>query len=242
MTCCFSAIFLLATGSFAYGQDTEGIVSGNLIPLAGATIKNLTSKKFVISDENGKFKLAVKTGDTLTASYIGFITDTLVVFKRIPLVITLQPQSNLLREVFIRSRTSPLEKFKKNQSDYKQIYRIGDDRHIFSLGGGYGSAGLAINIDALYSALSKEGRNARRLQKVLVRDYHSDIVDSRFTESLVAKVTGYEGEQLDRFMINNRPAYDFIKKASDYDLIKYIQQKAREMVSQKDSTAGTAKK
>jgi hypothetical protein len=238
---CFLVVFELIRGSFAFGQSIEGSITANLKPMGGAIVKNLNSKKFTVSDQDGSFKLLIKTGDTLSASYIGFKTDTLIIYNQIPLVIALKPQSNMLKEVFIKSKVSPLEKFKKNQSDYKQIYRIGDDHNIISLGGGYGSAGLAINIDALYSALSKQGRNARRLEKVLIRDYHSDIVDSRFTESLVTKITGYEGGQLDSFMINNRPTYEFIKKASDYDLINYIQQKAGQTAAPKDSTIATRK-
>ncbi|GAA3991964.1 hypothetical protein [Mucilaginibacter dorajii] len=191
-----------------------------------------------ISNENGKFELVLKIGDTVSASYIGFKTDTLIFRNQSPLLITLKPLPNMLGEVFIRSKISPLEKFKRNQADYKQIYRIGDDSHVISIAAGYG-AGLVINIDALYSALSKEGKDARRLQKTLIRDYHGDIVDARFTKSLVIKLTGYEGPQLENFMINNRPTYEFIKSASDYDIIEYIKQKAGKTALSKDTAIVT---
>jgi hypothetical protein len=226
---------IVISNQFAYGQNIYGFVTSDLKPLSGATIKNLNSKTLDITNENGKFELALKPGDTVSASYIGFNTETFIFRNQSPLLITLKAAPNMLGEVFIRANMSPLEKFKKNQANYKQIYRIGDDSHVISLAGGLGVAGIAINIDALYSALSKEGKDARRLQKTLIRDYHSDIVDSRFTKSLVVKLTGYEGQQLESFMINNHPSYEFIKNASDYDIIQYIKQKAGKTVLQKDT-------
>jgi hypothetical protein len=230
------------TGIFmAYGQSTYGTVTRDLKPLNGAMIKNLHSRNIAISGRDGKFVLKLNKGDTLLTIYMGLKTDTLTFNYQSPLLITLKPSSNMLGEVVIRdSRISPLEKFRNAQHEYKQIYRIGDNSNIFSLGAGYGIF-FSINIDKLYSALSKEGRDARRLQRTLIRDYHSDIVDTRFTESLITKLTGYEGRQLDSFMINNRPSYDFIKNASDYDLIKYIKQKAGETVLPKDTTIITKK-
>ena len=226
----------------AYGQSTYGTVTRSLKPLSGAMIKNLHSRDIAISDKDGKFVLKLNKGDTLLTIYMGLKTDTLIFNHQSPLLITLKPSSNMLGEVVIRdSRISPLEKFRNAQEEYKQIYRIGDDSNIFAFGAGYGIV-FAINIDKLYSALSKEGKDARRLQRKLVRDYYNDVVDSRFTKILVTKVTGFQGQQLDSFILDNRPTYEFIKSASDYDLIKYIQQRSKGIVSPKDTTFITHKK
>ncbi|QJD97242.1 hypothetical protein HH214_15880 [Mucilaginibacter robiniae] len=63
------------------------------------------------------------------------------------------------------------------------------------------------------------------MQRRLVNDYRNDVVDSRFTKTLVSRVTGFEGERLSDFIFKYRPAYDFVVKASDYDLMVYIKQK-----------------
>lgn len=227
--CCFFILLAIITGSFAYGQSRSGIVIGDSKPLNGATIKNLKLNMLAISGDEGAFTLKLNSGDTVVTSYLGFKSDTLIFYEQSSLLITLKPLTNKIGEVVIKGfKITPLEKFRKNQEDYKQIYRIGDDSHMFNALGGFGFAGFAISIDALYSHFSREGKNARKLQKTLVRDYYADIVDSRFTKSLVTKYTGYEGQQLDNFMIDNRPTYEFMKYASDYDVIKYIQQKAKE--------------
>ena len=225
----FLTALVLLTGHFAYGQNRTGIVIGESKPLNGATVKNINLNMLAISGDEGAFTLKLNNGDTVVTSYLGFKTDTLVFYEQNSLLITLKPLTNKIGEVVIKGfKISPLEKLRKNQEDYKQIYRIGDDSHMFNALGGFGFAGFAISIDALYSHFSRAGKNARKLQKTLVRDYYADIVDSRFTKDLVTKYTGYEGQQLDQFMIDNRPTYEFIKYASEYDVIKFIQKMAKE--------------
>lgn len=219
-------------------QSISGSVSNNFAPLSGATIRNITLNKLVVSDAKGNFKIRADRGDTLVTSYISYLTDTLILHDQIFLQISLYPSNNVLREVMISSgRLSPLEKFKKNQADYRQIYRIGDNTHLFFGSGGLGNAGVGLNIDALYSALSKEGKDARRLQRVLINDYHSDVVNERFTTELVARVTGYQGKQLEDFMISNKPDYQFMQTATDYELIEYIRRRVSGITSPADKPA-----
>jgi hypothetical protein len=217
-------------------QHLTGTVSEQSTPLSGAVISNKRFKTPAVSDGKGDFIIVAAKRDTLITTLVGYKPDTTVITNQAFLIINLQPRSKTLSDVIINSTTlSPLDKFKKNQSDYKQIYRIGDDKNAFGFGGGLGGIGLSINIDKLYSALSKEGKDARRLQKVLVNDYHADIVNSRFTDSLVSKITGYKDKQLDDFMINNRPSYEFVIKASDYDLVAYIKRRIKGIILPTDS-------
>jgi uncharacterized ubiquitin-like protein YukD len=231
-------IFILITANrMAYGQSKYGLIISNSKRLSGAIIRNTNSHKLSVSNNNGEFSLTVNTGDTVLTSYVGFKTDTLIFNNQNSLLITLYPSPNLLSEVVIRDNPiNPLLKLRRNQEEYKQIYRIGDNKNIVSVFGGAGFGGIGISIDKLYSALSREGRNARRLQRALVTDYKADVIDARFTKSLVTKITGYKGQQLDSFMIENRPAYEFIKNAPDYDLIEYIRQKFNNDAALKDIT------
>ncbi len=229
-------LVVMALHNITYGQSKSGVIIGGLKPLDGAVVKNLNLKMYAVSNAEGAFTLKLNNGDTLAISSVGFKTDTLIYHEQSSLLITLKPLSNILKEVVIKDfKIDPLEKFNKNKEDYKQIYRIGDDKGWLMLG-----IGFAINIDKLYSLLGREGKNARKLQKTLLNDYYADIVDSRFSKSLVTKYTGYHGQQLDNFMIDNRPTYDFIKHASDYDIIKYIQSFNKNVASA-DSTIVTKK-
>jgi hypothetical protein len=132
-----------------------------------------------------------------------------------------------LQEVVVKDTMSdPLKVYNQNKKDYKDIFWKGDDKHIFSVPLVLGpELGVNLNIDKLYSALSKQGKDARRLQRTLTGDYRNRMVDQRFNKTLVARITGYKGEKLDDFIAKYRPTYAFISKASTYDIIQYIKQK-----------------
>jgi len=228
-------IVLLVGCDYAQAQHLTGTVSEQSVPLIGAIITNTRISTPVVSDIKGDFKIVAARKDTLITTLIGYKPDTTVITNQDFLIINLRSRARTLKDVVINGIVlSPLDKFKKNQADYKQIYRIGDDKNMFGFGAGFGLL-ATINIDKLYSALSKEGRNARHLQRVLVNDYHADVVNSRFTDSLVSKITGYKDKQLNDFMIDNRPSYEFIMKANDYDLMEYIRRRAKGIILPSDN-------
>lgn len=233
----FSLFFL--NHAAASAQTTGGMVVGdNSVILSGASVRNYRTKESAIAGTTGAFNIRVVKGDTLITSCIGYRPDTLTVANQQQyLIIALKQSYYVLNGVEIRGKyISPLDRYLKNQEDYKQIYRIGDKSHMFYVGVGFG-----VNIDALYSALSMEGKNARRLQRTIVNDYHNSSVDSRFTKALVAQVTGYQGQKLDNFIMDNRPSFEFIEKASDYELTEYIRHKMLGVVIASDSPAPVGK-
>lgn len=224
----------------AVAQGMSGSVSNNNSPLSGAIIRNTETNNIAISDLDGKFQITAFKGDTLVTSFVGYKSDTLILQNQTSLSVYLQPAIQSLTEVVIKgNRLDPLVIFRKNQQDYNQIYRIGDNSRLFNVGGGLGRVGVGISIDALYSTFSKEGKDARRLQRVLLNDYHNSVVDNRFTKSLVSKVTGYKGQQLEDFMMDNRPSYEFVQAATEYDIIAYIKRKVGGIVLQSDNPSAT---
>ncbi|QEM03121.1 hypothetical protein DIU31_006140 [Mucilaginibacter rubeus] len=224
----------------AVAQGMSGSVSHNNSPLSGAIIRNTETNKIAISDIDGKFQITAFKGDTLVTSFVGYKSDTLILQNQTSLSVYLQPATQSLTEVVIKgNRLDPLVIFRKNQQDYKQIYRIGDNSRLFNVGGGLGRVGVGISIDALYSTFSKEGKDARRLQRVLLNDYHNSVVDNRFTRSLVSKVTGYKGQQLEDFMMDNRPSYEFVQASTEYDIIAYIKRKIGGIALQSDNPSAT---
>ncbi len=84
------------------------------------------------------------------------------------------------------------------------------------------SGGAGLSIDGLYNALSRSGRNAAKLRKVIDRDYKQDVIDYRFNSSLVGRVTGLKDKKLIDFMQKYRPGYYFVLNATDYEFITSI--------------------
>jgi CarboxypepD_reg-like domain len=211
----------------AHAQNINGIVVSANERLSNAIIHNLKTGNRTASDMQGLFHIKANNGDTLITSLLSYKTDTLIAGNQDNIIIRLKSTSKVLREVVIKdSVLSPLKVYNNNKVEYKDIYWKGDKSHIFSIAPGIGlDVGITINIDKLYNALSKEGKDARRLQRELTSDYKNSVVDERFNKTLVAEVTGFKGDELSDFIVKYRPTYEFASKASKYDIIQYIKAK-----------------
>jgi hypothetical protein len=172
-----------------------------------------------LSNDLGEFSIQAKAGDTLIAVKEGFLNDTLTITDAPYLIIRLRKSPLMLKEVDINSTLlTPEKKLDENKTAYKEIYRKGDKSHAIVIT----PLGVGVVIDKVWSAVSKEGADARRLQRTFVADYQNSIVDRRFSKALVGQVTGYSGERLFNFMSKYRPDYGMVKNATDYEVIQYI--------------------
>lgn len=186
-------------------------------------IYNLRKHTGFYNNIKGEFSTKVATGDTLIAAAEGYRVDTLTVRSQAALLFYLKQTSIHLREVTVTDTARhPRERLKQLKREYKDIYRKGDPQDLLTIGGGNGAGGAGLGIDALYSLLSKEGKNARYLQEIIERDYREMMINYRYTKSLVKNVTGLPDEKLEDFMQQYRPSYYFILEASDYSLISFI--------------------
>ena len=212
--CIFYSGLLLAQ------QETDGIVYDQSTKqrIAKVYIYNTNSDTGVFSNLKGEFHLKVSSGDILVAAVEGYFPDTLTVRDEAAILIYLKRSSTLLKQVTIVARRSPEELLRERKEDYNTAYSKGDPGSLFSVG----STGAGLSIGALYSLLSKEGKNARYLQEIIERDYQNDIIDYRFTPELVKELTGLKDKDLDDFMMQYRPSYYFILASSDYSLALYI--------------------
>lgn len=194
-----------------FDQDTKQRV-------AKVYIYNTNNDEGVFNNLKGEFSLSANDGDVLIAATEGYFPDTLSVQQDSILVLYLKRSSIMLREVSVVARKSPQEILSQKKEDYNVAYRRGDPGSLISTG----HSGAGLSIDALYSILSREGKNARYLQEIIERDYQNDIIDYRYTPDLVHANTGLEGEALQDFMEQYRPSYYFILESNDYSLVLFI--------------------
>ena len=160
----------------------------------------------------------------LIARLEGFRNDTVKVGPEGDVLFFLKRNSIRLKEVVIKdSLQNPVKKILETREDFKDIYRKGNVSDIFTTGGGNGMGGAGLSIDALYNAVSREGKNARFLQKIIDRDYKEAVIDYRYTPALVQQATGLTGLKLKDFMQQYRPTYNFVLAANDYEMIRFIQ-------------------
>jgi len=213
--------FILFFGGSIRAQETaHGIVIDR-------DTKQRVARVFVYNPENdageynntrGEFTIAAKPGDVLIAAVEGYFADTITVAANKTHIFQLKRSSIRIQEVPIIVRRSPEELLKERQREYSSVYSRGSGGSLLSVG----PTGAGLNIDALYKLISRDGKNARRLQEIIERDYRESVIDYRFTSELVSRTTGLKGEKLQDFMLQYRPSYFFILGSNEYNLVFYI--------------------
>lgn len=224
---------------FCDAQDKKvtGLVIYNNERQGSAIIKRWGTPIKTISNDLGEFSITAKNGDTLITTKEGYENDTLAITGAAYFVIRLKKNPLLLKEVTINSTVlSPEKKLAENRTAYKEIYRKGDKSNMIVIT----PLGVGVVIDKVWSAVSKEGHDARRLQHIFIADYENSIIDRRFSTALVSRITGYSGERLFNFMSKYRPAYQKAKNATDYEMILYIK-KCITMDKTRSTSKNTAK-
>ncbi|RZK52997.1 MAG: hypothetical protein EOO87_13965, partial [Pedobacter sp.] len=157
-------LFILFANLIAFGQSNSvaGFVQANGQRKTSAFILNQTSGARATSNIRGEFSLTATQGDTLITNLSGHRTDTLIYQNQKFIVINLKPAVINLKEVKITAKKiSPEETYENLREEYKEIYRKGDTKNMIVVS----PFGIGISIDKIYNALSREGKNARKLQR-----------------------------------------------------------------------------
>lgn len=212
-------LFLLRQNLFAQELAVEGMVLDRDTKqrLTGAFIKNIQTGLGLYNNSRGEFRTKLFLDCVLEASLKGYQADTLSAnAEHTVLIFYLKRQVILLPEVHIKERgKSPQAQFRDAREVYSSAYALGDGRSSLLQDRGFG-------IDGLYSLFSREGRNARHLQALILGDYQWAVVSSRYNSDLVSRVTGLRGQNLIDFMQQYRPNYDFVLRANDYEMVRFI--------------------
>lgn len=191
--------------------------------LSRVYIYNTNTSKGFYNNSKGEFTTVASPGDILVAALQGYGVDTLSVGSANTVLFYLKRNSIQLREVRIQdSLKNPSEQLKETKKEYSGAYSRGDVKDVFTTGSGNGAGGVGLSINTLYNLLSKEGKNARQLQKIIERDYHEAMIAYRYNPGLVSEVTALKGDKLRDFMEQYRPSYSFVIEANDYQLITFI--------------------
>lgn len=217
----FVFFYCLAVKSFAQNSTVQGFVidKDTKMRLAKVYIYNSGNDEGIYNTPKGEFSIKASVGDTIFAGLQGYGLDTIVYKGQKAVYFQLKPLGINLREVaIIGQKYTPKEIHEKTLKEYKYALDKGKAKDLLNLGMG----GVGLGIDAIYNLLSREGKNARHLQKVLEKDYKEAIIDYRFKPDYVKKTLHIGDFEAQDFMQQYRPTYQFVLTASDYAFIVFL--------------------
>ena len=213
--------FGFTTVLYAQTKPVQGIVIDKETKqrLAKVYIYNIRTGDGLYNNTKGEFSTFAIPGDTLVAALSGYGVDTMVFKGQAAAYFQLKSLGIRLRDVVIQEKKlSPQQLYEKNVQEYRYQTMKGSSKDLLNLGNG----GVGLGIDAIYNLLSRQGRNARHLQKILEKDYREDLIDYRFNANLVRQVLSIKDAELTDFMQQYRPTYQFVLDADDYAFNMFI--------------------
>lgn len=220
-----SALLLLLSFCFVHTYAQNKPVQGFVIDkdskqrLARVYIYNPSTDEGLYNNTKGEFVTNAKVGDTIFAALGGYGMDTVIYKGQSAIIFQLKSLGIRLNEVKIIGKApSAQEQYAKKLKDYKYALDRGSSKDLLNIGSG----GVGLGIDAIYNLLSRDGKNSRRLQEILERDYHEAIIDYRYRPTYVKSIIDIKEDALIDFMVQYRPTYQFVLSASDYAFVDFI--------------------
>lgn len=191
--------------------------------LPSVSVINHTQKKTNISDMGGNYKIAARPGDTITFSSAGYKPDTTVISswmleEKDGYIVLLEPNLVTLPAVRVGEVSNYQLDSLKRKAEYKWLYPVHRRRLIGSESTENG-VGISISPIDYFSARETQRRRLRQRLKQQEIDYY---IDFRFSPGYVSRVTGLHGDSLRIFLYRYRPSYKFCRKASNEDILLYI--------------------
>lgn len=212
---CFSIRISAQTGTvqgFVVDKDSK-------LRLAKVYIYNSRSEEGIYNTPKGEFRIKAAPGDTLFAILQGYAVDTVVMKAAPSIYFQLKSLGINLQEVSISGKKlSAKEQYEKRLKEYKYKIDQGSTKDMLTIGPG----GAGLGIDAIYNLLSRQGKNARHLQKILERDYKESIIDYRFRPDYVKSILQLSDYETTDFMEQYRPTYDFVITATDFAFVVFL--------------------
>lgn len=228
---CFYLFFCLqhvnaqvkVSGMVADGETRAG--------LPGVTIINKSTRSGTITSESGRFSIDAMPGDSLEFSMLSYHKKELAV-----------PTTSMFINVYLNRRVFGLQEVNVRARDYRSDSAATRDeyRKYFN----YKKPGAmdvlktlpANPITALtYLVPSKARKRKEHFKEQLVYWENEKFIDYRYNPEVVERLTKLYGDELDTFMLRYRPGYQFVKDATEYDLLLYIKQSFEQYKKEKAS-------
>ena len=228
-------IWMIALTASGQGIIFKGTIYDAVafIPIQEASIYNVSTKKYVFSNEKGEFSAFVKLNDTLIISHsiyrqLVFILDK-ENFSRGHNDILLYHKAFMLREVRVIGLNATYEGFKRDvvnvklPDSYKNLQNVHltkEERRnaVYTNEPANILKGTKIGspITFLYNKFNKKMQMRQLYYEMLDKEDEVQMLPKKYNRELVSQLTGLEGADLLEFMVFCRFSY--------YDLVRWTQE------------------
>ena len=209
----------------------------NRTGVPGVTIVNKISRSGVVSNESGRFAIDAMPGDTLEFSMLGYYKKDITV-----------PTTSMFINVYLTRQIIGLTEHKVIGQDHKKDSLA--TREEYGKYFNYHKPGAVDVLKTLpsnpitaltYLVPSKTRKRKEHFQEQLVYWEKEKYIDDRYSPELVERMTKLSGDELDTFMLRYRPGYQFLKDATDYDLMSFIKENFKHYQLEKTSASPARK-
>ncbi len=211
-------LLLCLFGIPAIAQTIHGEVLDmeNKKPLTGVEILNIYTMLDISSDEQGAFIIAATGGQLLEFKKPGYKTARVRVPQGyIPSyfrIIMKKGLSEINKDKNYAARTGRYD-YKEDSIRYHELYKTELE---FPKLSGYQV------VQSPFSAMSKKNREIWQFQDDYSEFEKEKYVDKTFTEEVITKYTGLQGDSLHYFMRRYRPSYDQLRAMNDYAFYNFV--------------------
>lgn len=209
---------LTITGT-VYDSTRVVAVKGVLVKSSGGTT--------AVTDSNGRYTIVAVEKDSLIFIYQNKPTLHFAVSQvpdissfDIALHIRVDEKFKTLKEVKVYAKNYRRDSI-DNREQYAKIFNYQKPGISVNSNGYSGAAG--IDLDELINIFRfKRNKQLRKMRQRLEAEEKEKFVDYRFNKTAVRRVTRLEGSNLDSFMKEYRPDYEFTANSSVVDFYQYI--------------------
>jgi hypothetical protein len=219
-----AAFFILFFSSVQAQYKVKGTVydSSRIYPIESVTVLS-SNGKGTVTDSMGRYQLDVSDRDSIWFSFLGKPTPKYPILKIADLTrfdIALRIKMNVMQEVRVRTHVYKEDSL-QNRRDYAKAFDF--KRPNISDMTSISGSGVGIDLDEVIRVFQfRKNRSMEKFRERLLEQERQKFVDHKFNKPLVRRLTHLAEADLDKFMLQYRPTYEFALYSSEYDFQYYI--------------------
>lgn len=191
------------------------------IPLQSVSVMS-TSGAGTTTDSLGRYTIRAGENDSIWFSYLGKSTprypvNTIGNLQNFE--VSLHVNVTVLRSVMVKPPDYHLDSI-QNRKDYAKAFNFKKPGiGVVSTPGG----AVGMDLDQFIDMFQfRRNKRMAQFRDRLIREEQDKYIEHRFSRSLVIKLTGLRGPELDTFMRRYKPDLYFTQVATDYEFQSYI--------------------